>query len=408
MISKFISINFVKEPKNSVQIQQINLQKFRELKYHFEIHFALEYGHIQDETYKVKVDNLIHIKKACKNPEHLISKLNLSPSLKDFFTELDKFNDKTLDVIFMNFKTQIANIQNALLAVQREVEQDKIREELLKIIKFDQFQQQLENFSQLEDQNNFQAIEQNEKIIHDYIKDLTKNDAKELNQSLIDLLNGIQLQIKDSNEEKFSQCKKFQEQFQYFNASKQELIKQINLNYLQQSILSYYQQLKIMKTIQFKLNKIPARFQRIFLGSKDGLNANAFWNKVEGKSNLLMIFQSKSGYIFGGFSPCLWLGVQNSYVDDKTQSSFLFSQTHDEIYPLQTCHQSKAIYSFFGNGPTFGDGHDIYIDIDFQNGYSNLGYAYQWDKYKYAKSTYLFGQSTPNIAECEIYQLIFD
>ncbi|CAK72489.1 unnamed protein product (macronuclear) [Paramecium tetraurelia] len=380
---------------------------------------------LQDGTYKVNVENLIHIKdvqfrtilqKALKGPEHLISKLNLSPSLKNFFNELDKFNDKTLDGIFLNIKTQIVKIQNFLFEVQSEMVQDskyildtkqKIREQLNKIIKFDQFQQILQNFQSIEVQNNVEAIQQNERIVHNYLIDLTKNDSKELNQTLTDLLNGTVLQLKNSNQEKLPQCKKLQEQFRYLNASKQELIKQINVIYFEQSILSYYYKQKIINTIQLKSDKIATSFQRIFLSSKDGLNASAFWGKVEGKSNLLMIFKTKSGYIFGGFSPCQWLSDQNNYVKDGTLTSFIFSQSYDEVYPLKSLYQSKAIYSGSNYGPTFGDGHDIYIDQDFQNGYSNLGYAYKWDKYQNAKSSYLFGQSTPNISECEIYQVIF-
>ncbi|CAD8199933.1 unnamed protein product [Paramecium octaurelia] len=371
---------------------------------------------LQNGSYKVKVENLIHIKNALKGPEHLVSKLNLSPSLKDFFTELDKFNDKTLDGIFLNIKTQIVKVQNCLQEVQSEIEQDakyildtkqKIREQLNQIIKFDQFQQILQNFQSLEVQNNVEDFEQNEMIVHNYLMDLTQNDTKELNQALTKLLNGTQLQLKNLNQEKLPQYKKLQEQFRCLNANKYELIKQINVIYFEQSILSYYYKQKIINTIQLKSDKIATSFQRIFLGSKDGLNASAFWGKVEGKSNLLIIFKTISGYIFGGFSPCQWLSDQNSYVKDDTLTSFLFSQTYDEVYPLKSLYQSKAIYSGSNYGPTFGDGHDIYIDQDFQNGYSNLGYSYKWDKYQNAKSSYLFGQSTPNIAECEIYQVIF-
>ncbi|CAD8118081.1 unnamed protein product [Paramecium primaurelia] len=114
-----------------------------------------------------------------------------------------------------------------------------------------------------------------------------------------------------------------------------------------------------------------------------------------------------SGYIFGGYSPCQWQQNKNNYVQDDTLSSFLFSQTHDQIYPLKQDQKCHAIYCNSGYGPTFGGGHDIQITSDFKDGYSKLGHSYQWDKYENKYSTNLFGQDKPNISECEIFELKF-
>ncbi|CAD8128830.1 unnamed protein product [Paramecium sonneborni] len=37
--------------------------------------------------------------------------------------------------------------------------------------------------------------------------------------------------------------------------------------------------------------------------------------------------------IFGAYSPCKWQSNVNSYIGDDTLSSFIFSQTHDQVYP---------------------------------------------------------------------------
>lgn len=37
---------------------------------------------------------------------------------------------------------------------------------------------------------------------------------------------------------------------------------------------------------------------------RSGLNFNTLWGYIDKMSNLLMIFKSKSQYIFGGYSPC--------------------------------------------------------------------------------------------------------
>ncbi|CAD8105632.1 unnamed protein product [Paramecium sonneborni] len=167
--------------------------------------------------------------------------------------------------------------------------------------------------------------------------------------------------------------------------------------------------IKILKTIEEKTKKKIKNQYLIYCGTKDGLNGQTFWKCVDKLSNLLMIFKSKSGYIFGAFSPCQWQLMSGSYFQDNALSSFLFSQTHDQIYPLKEANKQHSIYCNQSSyGPTFGGGHDLYISADFNGGYSSLGHSYQCNQYQIANtSTHLFGQSTPNIAECEILMLTF-
>ncbi|CAD8214115.1 unnamed protein product [Paramecium octaurelia] len=124
-----------------------------------------------------------------------------------------------------------------------------------------------------------------------------------------------------------------------------------------------------------------------------------------------MAFQSKSDYIFGAYSPCKWES-DKGHVKDNTLSSFIFSQTHDQVYPLKSSYQSEAIYCHSSYGPTFGSsycqfiksGHDIQISSNFTDGYSNLGHSYEFNQYKNGNGDpYLFGQNQPQIKECEIY-----
>ncbi|CAK63461.1 unnamed protein product (macronuclear) [Paramecium tetraurelia] len=164
---------------------------------------------------------------------------------------------------------------------------------------------------------------------------------------------------------------------------------------------------KILTNIEVKMKKKIKNQYLIFSGQNQELNSQAFWKAVEKTSNLLMIFKSKSGNIFGGFSPCQWVKMGGAFVQDNATASFLFSQTHDLIYPLKEENKLYAIYCHQSFGPTFGNGHDLQIGSDFQSGYSNLGYHYNWDGYQYANSTHLFGQLTPNIEVCEIIMLTF-
>ncbi|CAD8129500.1 unnamed protein product [Paramecium sonneborni] len=122
---------------------------------------------------------------------------------------------------------------------------------------------------------------------------------------------------------------------------------------------------------------------------------------------ILEQMQWSNEYIFGGYSPCKC--QQNSgdnWVYDDTQSSFLFSQTHNEIYSLKKDQKNKAICCNSGYGPTYGY-FDLYISFGFKEGYSQLGNSYQWDKFENKNSTHLFGQNDPKIIECEIFELKF-
>ncbi|CAD8093584.1 unnamed protein product [Paramecium sonneborni] len=82
------------------------------------------------------------------------------------------------------------------------------------------------------------------------------------------------------------------------------------------------------------------------------------------KENLLMIFKSQSGNIFGAYTPLKWIYV-DKYITDPSCNSFLFSYTHKSI------HQNKkdeiALDIRRDDGPRFSV--DLNLDGDFENGY---------------------------------------
>ncbi|CAD8194026.1 unnamed protein product [Paramecium pentaurelia] len=166
--------------------------------------------------------------------------------------------------------------------------------------------------------------------------------------------------------------------------------------------------IKIFYILQERTKKNIKQPVLIYQGTRDGLNNQQYWKKVNGKENLLMVFKSKSDYIFGAYSPCKWESCNGKYIEDNTLSSFIFSQTHDQVYPLKQDQKQYAIYCYSGNGPRFGQGYDIYIQGDFNDGNSRLGCSYQFNQYKGGNDDpYLFGQNKPEIKECEIYELQF-
>ncbi|CAD8184621.1 unnamed protein product [Paramecium octaurelia] len=187
----------------------------------------------------------------------------------------------------------------------------------------------------------------------------------------------------------------------------ESLLDKLGLN-LKPNLLKDDQWIKIFLILREKTKKIMKQSVLIYQGTKDGLNIQQYWNKVNGKANLLMVFQSKSDYIFGAYSPCKWESNKNNYVEDNTLSSFIFSQTHNQVYPLKQDSKQYAIYCHSSYGPTFGGGTDIYIGRDFTEGHCKLGDSYEFNNYKnQSNDPYLFGQNKPEIKECEIYELQF-
>ncbi|CAD8158093.1 unnamed protein product [Paramecium octaurelia] len=177
----------------------------------------------------------------------------------------------------------------------------------------------------------------------------------------------------------------------------------IYFKFIQPPLLTDYYWIKIFYLILEKRNKYVKNSTLIFKGTRDGLNAQYFWKAVNNKENLLMIFQSKSEYIFGAYSPCKWLLDQGD-VADPTYASFLFSQTHNLVYPQKS--SARAIYCSSNYGPTFGEGSDIWICGDFTDSSSRIGYTFQFHQYQNGKNNpHLFGQIQPQIKECEIYEI---
>jgi len=120
----------------------------------------------------------------------------------------------------------------------------------------------------------------------------------------------------------------------------------------------------------------------LYRRSTDGANATTFHNLVDGNGPTLVLFKASNGTVFGGFSEASW-NSSSSYVG--SENAFLFN--------LSTNSQGKirySEYSIFGRnnyGPTFGAGHDIYINSSMDGGYFNNHSYYPVDGSSWRSST---------------------
>ncbi|CAD8195348.1 unnamed protein product [Paramecium octaurelia] len=142
----------------------------------------------------------------------------------------------------------------------------------------------------------------------------------------------------------------------------------------------------------------------LYSSKNQGLYTDILNKSIDKMSNLLIVFKSKSEYIFGAFTPCQCLIQSGAYQIDEQAQSFLFSQTNNEYYPIQD--KTKAIYCT-KDLLAFGQS-DLYIYTGFQSGSSQLGVSYQCNQYNISDvKNRLFGSPQPNITACEVIMLTF-
>ena len=142
----------------------------------------------------------------------------------------------------------------------------------------------------------------------------------------------------------------------------------------------------------------------IFRGTKDGMTSNAFHDKCDNQGPTISLFKNSQGYIFGGFTCVSWTKDGNYHSDSN---SFLFTLTNSQGYSptkFPISGTGNSVYHHSNYGPTFGGGHDIYIDTNFKSSscYANFPYSYQ-DTLGNGNS--IFNGYNFQLSEIEVYKI---
>jgi hypothetical protein len=119
----------------------------------------------------------------------------------------------------------------------------------------------------------------------------------------------------------------------------------------------------------------------LYRGSRDGFRVSNFHGKCDCQSTILTLIEAMKGFLFGGFTPLIWDST-SGYKSDSSHQSFLFTlKNAGNIEPrkFKLSSGSNAIYFWSNHGPTFGNGHDIYVadkcNVN-NSSYTNLGNGY--------------------------------
>ncbi|CAD8204018.1 unnamed protein product [Paramecium pentaurelia] len=320
-----------------------------------------------------------------------------STLLQDKLQQLENSIDTKQKAIHEKIEELSSNIEKKNIEQCQKLQQEK--QELLKKIN----EEKIETNIQIEQQNNQfkQIIKENKDEFTKQEKSISSvaQSIKEENWANAQLKKEIK-EFGDQNQKGISQLA-----IKIDNQSK-ELIK-INSEmefWLRDKIIQYhlktrqFRGLKIIYEITQKTKKTIKGSRDIYLGTRDGLKAEYFWQKAYNLENLFMVFKSKSGYIFGAYSPFKWDYNGSSNKQDNTLSSFIFSQNHQQEYHLKEDKKNQAIHCDKDYGPSYGNYDDIKIAGDFIDGYSRLGTAYQFSSQKgNSNNPFLFGQEKPEI-----------
>jgi hypothetical protein len=169
-------------------------------------------------------------------------------------------------------------------------------------------------------------------------------------------------------------------------------------------------------TILYDIPSIFKSFERktwrlLYRGTRDGFGSLNFHSKCDQQSNTLTIILTTTGYIFGGLTPIAWdTPPSGSYRADNTGKSFLFSlknprNTEPKIFPLSK--PDAAIYCGSSYGPIFGNGWDIYVGNNCDQGANSgtaLGRSYTNDT-GIVGNEVLAGQSTFQVKDIEVFTI---
>jgi len=143
-----------------------------------------------------------------------------------------------------------------------------------------------------------------------------------------------------------------------------------------------------------------ADFELCFRASIHGKSSQEFHNRCDGKGATISFIKTDSGFRYGGFTSISWNG-NNGYTYNDS-SAFTFSLDKQTKW---TNTNGVNTYSHTSYGPTFGNGHDIYVNSNMCQGYAYM-YSFRGNNggYSYYMTN---GNGWVNIAEVEVYVVKF-
>jgi hypothetical protein len=109
-----------------------------------------------------------------------------------------------------------------------------------------------------------------------------------------------------------------------------------------------------------------SQFELLYRGTRDGFGSSDFHRGCGENRDTITLIRTTKDFIFGGYTPLSWDSPTTAYKADASHRSFVFTIKNPHgfgcrkfgLKPDETQH---AIYTRQDFGPTFGNGHTIYV-----------------------------------------------
>ena len=254
-----------------------------------------------------------------------------------YFETIDEILDELFPLIDNKKVSLIEEANNITLIIQLPTNKIKdIRFDIKQIEKNDK-----DKINEL--YNIIMNIKNENKILKEENKDLKKrieNNENEI-KKLIKRIERIEI-----NENKVNEIEKENKKI----LDKKE--KKIKIKNIDSKILTNYENIELINK-RLKYNEILAKkdinYKLLYRATRDGDDASIFHQKCDNKCQVLAVFKTTKGLIFGGYTEVGYNGGGGDVIDNK---AFFFSCDLKKIYNVK--NGKTAIFDYQSHGPTFG------------------------------------------------------
>ena len=163
---------------------------------------------------------------------------------------------------------------------------------------------------------------------------------------------------------------------------------------------------KIMISKWIHPNKVIT-FNLLFSTDKDGDSYGTFHYYCDGVFPTVTVVLDTSERRFGGYSTHNWAYSQIGCNYTRAPGSFIFNLSKKEKYDLNDPLYNNAIYRYSSYGPTFGNGHDLYLADGCKSNSSSYctKSAYNTGNVNLLGEN---GQTNFQVSSYEVYHVIFE
>ena len=160
-----------------------------------------------------------------------------------------------------------------------------------------------------------------------------------------------------------------------------------------------------MKLLKEWVGSKKLQLCKVYDVKEDGDSVEKIWDKVLGHKFCFVLMTSDKGNRFGGYREAEFTKLNNYKKDPK---AFLFSLTHGVVGRPKDL--TYCLYDYNSYGPTWGNGHDLYIcnnSTTTNSSYSNFPTAYNAPEVKGVESkSILAGAYNFKIVEMEVFTVL--